>query len=236
MGFFRDFREDLSESATKASGKKDSLQVDMSSEDIMVNTLDEQVDEVADLSSLSASFAKELEESEEVVAEEEEDVVIDPSEIISDEIAVITAGTAINGDLTSDGSIDVLGCVTGNVTCRGKLTVCGAVYGDSKANEIFVNSAEIEGDIEAKGSIKIGQGTVIVGNITATSAVIAGAVKGNIDVKGPVIIDSTAVIAGDIMSKSVQINNGAAIDGRCSQCYAEIDTATIFDIKTRNKK
>ena len=34
------------------------------------------------------------------------------------------------------------------------------------------------------GSVKIGQGTVVVGNITATSAVIGGAVKGDIDVHG----------------------------------------------------
>ena len=114
------------------------------------------------------------------------------------------------------------------MACRGKLTVSGVLAGNSTANEIFANSAKINGDINAKGSVKIGQGTVIVGNIVATSAVIAGAVKGDIDVQGPVIVDSTAIIVGDIKSKSVQINNGATIDGRCSQCYSDIDTNAIF--------
>ena len=59
---------------------------------------------------------------------------------------------------------------------------------------------------------------------------IAGAVKGDIDVKGPVIIDSTAIVSGDIKSKTVQINNGATIDGRCTQCYSDIDMDAIFNI------
>ena len=63
-----------------------------------------------------------------------------------------------------------------------------------------------------------------------------GAVKGDIDVHGPVIIDSSAIISGDIKSKSVQINNGATIDGRCSQCYADVNMESIFDIKGKKNK
>mgnify|MGYP002092101349 CR=1 FL=1 len=161
---------------------------------------------------------------------------VQDDDYVADETAVITEGLSINGDLDSLGSIDLFGTVEGNVSCRGKLTVNGSITGNSKANEVFANNAQIDGDIEAKGSVKIGQGTVIVGNIVATSAVIAGAVKGDIDVHGPVVVDSSAVIVGDIKSKSVQINNGATIDGRCSQCYAEVNMDNIFNIKTKKNK
>ena len=50
----------------------------------------------------------------------------------------------------------------------------------------------------------------------------------SIDIKGPVIIDNTAVIKGNIKSRSVQINNGAIIDGYCSQCYNDVDVKEIF--------
>ena len=50
------------------------------------------------------------------------------------------------------------------------------------------------------------------------------------------IIDSSAIISGDIKSKSVQINNGATIDGRCSQCYADVNMESIFDIKGKKNK
>ena len=151
-------------------------------------------------------------------------------EQISDETAVITSGLVVSGNLDSIGSIDIFGVVDGDVSCKGKLTVSGTINGTTRANEVFANNAQITGDIQARGTVKIGQGTVAVGNITATSAVIAGAVKGNVDVNGPVIIDSSAVIAGDIKSKSVQINNGATIDGRCSQAYSDVDMDAIFNI------
>ena len=77
--------------------------------------------------------------------------------------------------------------------------------------------------------MKIGASSVIIGNITATSAAIAGAVKGDIDVQGPVILDATAIVMGNIKSKSVQINNGAVVEGMCSQCYADVSPATFFD-------
>ena len=117
------------------------------------------------------------------------------------------------------------------------LITIGARFSDRVTGNTkkFANNAKISGDIQSKGSSKIGQGTVVIGNITATSAVIAGAVKGNVDINGPVVIDSSAVIVGDIKSKSVQINNGATIDGRCSQCYADVDTSSIFDIKAVGK-
>ena len=68
--------------------------------------------------------------------------------------------------------------------------------------------------------------------MTGTSAVIAGAVKGDIDVHGPVILDTSAIVMGDIKSKSVQINNGAVIEGHCSQCYADVSPTSFFqDIK-----
>lgn len=247
MGFFKDFKEDLSEAVNGLSDEE--LENAVSDDEIMVNTLDdpELAKMAADLEKEAATDNTETISTDNNKAEEEpqdteasvtddEDKTeenVPDEDAIADETAVITAGLSVKGDLDSIGSIDLFGSVEGNVSCRGKLTVSGSVTGDSKANEVFANSAKIDGNIEAKGSVKIGQGTVIVGNITATSAVIAGAVKGDIDVRGPVIIDSSAIIVGDIKSKTVQINNGATIDGRCSQCYSEINTASIFDIKKK---
>ena len=34
---------------------------------------------------------------------------------------------------------------------------------------------------------------------------------------------------GNIKSKSVQINNGAVIEGMCSQCYADVSPTSFFD-------
>ena len=171
-------------------------------------------------------------EENQVMSEVETEKIVFDETPASDESAVITKGMIIDGDITSDGSLEILGTVTGNITIKGKLTISGMIKGDSKAAEIFADSAKITGQVVSTGSVKVGQASVILGNISASSAVIAGAVKGDIDVKGPVVLDTSAIVMGNINSKSVQINNGAVVEGHCSQKYAEVNPTSFFqDIK-----
>lgn len=243
MGFFKDFKDDLSQAVNDLVTEPEITEANKSKdEDVMVNTLDD-----AAIAEMSASIEQDAMSNIESIVAENENVVstlvddntpvkavdIDDNEDILDETAVITKGLSVFGDLNSKGSIDIFGSVEGNVVCKGKLTVSGAIIGDSKAAEVFANNAQIDGNIEAGGSVKIGQGSVVVGNIAAMSAVIAGAIKGDIDIHGPVIIDASAVIVGDIKSKSVQINNGATIEGRCSQCYADVNATSVFEKKKK---
>ena len=147
----------------------------------------------------------------------------------TDETANITEGMVISGDLQTTGSLDLVGKIIGNVKALGKLNVTGEIQGDSDAAEIYAESARITGEVRSKGSVKVGQSTVIVGNIFGSSAVIAGAVKGDIDVHGPVVLDTTAIVMGNIKSQSVQINNGAVIEGMCSQAYADVNPSEFFE-------
>jgi cytoskeletal protein CcmA (bactofilin family) len=142
----------------------------------------------------------------------------------------------ITGDIISSGNMDLVGIVTGNIEIQGKLNITGSITGNSSAAEIYAESAQINGEIRSQGSVKIGQSSVIIGDIFATSAVIAGAVKGDIDVHGPVILDTSAIVMGNIKSKSVQINNGAVIEGMCSQCYAEVSPSSFFEEVKKNRK
>lgn len=184
----------------------------------------------------STTIKEELPMNEEMTKEatvammEEELSAISPDEI-TDEVSIITAGTTIKGNLSTTGSFSISGRIEGNVQCNGKLEVTGTIKGNSSSSEVFSDAAKIEGEIASTGTVKIGLGSVVVGNITATSAVIAGAVKGDIDVQGPVVVDTSAVIVGNIKSRSVQINNGAVIEGFCSQCYADIDVDSLFGDK-----
>ncbi len=146
-----------------------------------------------------------------------------------DEVTVITKGTVITGNISSDGSLDIMGNITGDVECLGKLSITGKIIGNTSAAEVYVNTERLEGSITSEGSVKIGLGTVVVGDVTATSGVFAGAVKGEIDINGPIVIDSTAIIKGNIKAKSVQINNGAVLEGFCSLSYAAVDVDNIFE-------
>jgi len=154
---------------------------------------------------------------------------VQPVEEENEEVTVITKGTTINGGIKSDTSLVVKGTIEGDVECQGKLTITGRVAGNTIASEIYVNTPRLEGDINSRGIVKIDVGTVVIGNVSCTSVLVAGAVKGNIEVNGPVIVDSTAVVKGDIKAKSIQINSGAVIDGHCSLAYADVDLDSFFE-------
>lgn len=156
--------------------------------------------------------------------------------VFSDETAHLSDGMTIRGNIISDGNMEVAGEIDGNIDILGKLNVSGTINGNTKAGELYAEGAEINGNIECSGSVKIGQGAVIIGDVSGTSAVIAGAVKGNIDVHGPVILADSAIVMGDIRSASVQISNGAAVEGMCSQIYAEVSPKNFFKDLKKSKQ
>ena len=226
MGFFQDLKEDLSQAVTE-----------LVPEELAEETVIDEKQAEDDLAEIEAM----LMEKEEAKKEEKKERKIDMNAIFnqphSDEVSNITAGMVINGDITSQGSLELVGAVHGNINIAGKMSITGAIEGNSQAAEIYAESAKITGEVRSLGTVKVGQETVIIGNIFATSAVIAGAIKGDIDVHGPVILDTTAIVMGNIKSKSVQINNGAVIEGMCSQCYADVNPTSFFDeIKKASRK
>ena len=235
MGFFTDLKEDISQAVDELEPEE--IEENEASEEVteettstesidldnLLDSLDDKEEREIDLANLSSYTEPEPEPAPAPVREAA------PANRATDENAVITAGMSIKGDVVSSGSLEVLGSICGNIQINGKLNIVGTIEGDSKAAEIYAENAKITGEVNSQGSVKIGQSTIIIGNIFATSAVIAGAVKGDIDVKGPVVLDTSAIVMGNIKSKSVQINNGAVIEGVCSQCYADVSPTTFFD-------
>ncbi len=225
MGFFKDLKGDFSQAvdelvATAVTDGSDITDIE-DSEDVMVNTLDEDIEETKD----------EVEETVETITETVKNEV--PmfeltSNKKSDNVAIITKGVLLTGDMSSDDDIEVYGKVNGNITCRGKVFIYGEVNGNIEGLKVAICGARVNGDIICDGSVDIADKSIIQGNVMANTVLMAGAIKGDIDVNGHVVIDSSAIIVGDIKSKTVQINVGAVIEGRCSQCYADVSPDKIF--------
>lgn len=148
---------------------------------------------------------------------------------VTEEVTIIAKSTVLTGNLHTDGSLEVIGTVRGDIDCKGKLSVIGTVSGNCSASEVYIGAKRFEGSITSEGNVRIGLGTVIVGDILGTASFIAGAVKGDIDISGPIVIDSSAVIKGNIKAASIQVNNGAVIDGFCSLSYASVNIDSIFE-------
>ena len=244
MGLFKDFKDDFSQAVNEMMPGADAPEKENKAEDLVVNTLGEDVDVKSELSKLDGlleqvqkdggSDTQKLESELPPIHKEDKKPVITPTvdpvintfneekKIMSDTTMETPKPTApvMNNKVNPDAVSDETSVIT-----------AGTINGNSAASEFFADVAKVEGEVVSSGTVKIGAGSVIIGNIAAASAVIAGAIKGDIDVQGPVVVDTSAVVMGNIKSRSVQINNGAVIEGFCSQCYADIDVQGLFDGK-----
>lgn len=227
-----DHDDDLAEIEAMFRQKDEPEELIGAQDEAIANLLDEPI--IEDTAMEKPSVEEAVIEAEKVPVRESREGKLDMNVNVNqsahkDEISTITAGMTINGDITSQGSLELIGCVRGNINVSGKMSITGIIEGNSQASEVYAESAKITGEVRSIGTVKVGQETVIIGNIFASSAVIAGAVKGDIDVQGPVVLDTSAIVMGNIKSKSVQINNGAVVEGMCSQCYADINPASFFE-------
>lgn len=148
--------------------------------------------------------------------------------VVSIETAVIPKGTVINGNIEVNGKLEMYGTINGDIVSTDRITVCGDINGNIKANDLYVKDSFIEGNIECNQGAVIRENTIVLGDMTAQNLIVDGAIQGKLDIHGLVTIGETAIIDSDIKAKSIQISNGAAVNGHCSLCYADIDVHTFF--------
>ena len=251
MGFFSDLKEDLS-LAVNGLMPEEALRVPIPEKEAEAQSLEEKKAEERNLeeqkdeeqeaevqksegqvekSSTAEANGKELakEENTDDAKLQQGRETASAEIIVPEGTSVIAAGMTIAGDITSQCPVEVRGCVNGNIDVQGKLNITGHITGNSKAPEIVVSKAMVNGELVSTGTVYIETGSVVIGNIAANGAVIAGAIKGDLDIRGAVILESSAIVKGNIKSKSVQMNNGAVIEGICSQCYADVSPTAFFD-------
>ena len=205
-------------------------QEELSVEDILKAAREEEEPEPVD-EELSVEDILKAAKEETPVEESQTEVRTAQIDTDDDDVTVITKGTTINGGISSEGSLEVMGTITGDVDCLGRVSVYGTISGNVSASDVLVQTKRLEGNIKSEGAVEISGGTVVIGDIEGTAATVAGAVKGNIDVNGPVIVDSTAIVQGSIKAKSIQVNTGAVVDGYCSLNYAGVNLDEFFEDK-----
>ncbi len=89
--------------------------------------------------------------------------------------------------------------VKGNFNSKGNIIVEGAM----------------EGSLKTGGNVFAGDQSKITANIDAGEVCINGDVNGNIKTKGYLKVGSTAKITGDIECKSLIVQEGAVLNGKC---------------------
>lgn len=157
------------------------------------------------------------------------------------QVAIIPQGTVINGNVEIAGKLEMYGTINGDINSDDRVNICGDVKGNIKARDIYTKDSFIEGNIQCEDGAVVRENTVILGDIAAQSLVVDGAIQGKLDIKGMVTVGEKAIVDSDIKAKSIQVSNGAALNGHCSLCYAEITPKNFFTedtapAKENNKK
>ena len=88
---------------------------------------------------------------------------------------------------------------------EGKLIFTGAVRLDGK----------FKGEILGKGTLVVGQGARIEGDIHVDSLMIGGDVRGTVEVRDRMEIDTTGKFFGSIKTNVFVIHEGGLFEGNC---------------------
>lgn len=88
--------------------------------------------------------------------------------------------------------------------------------GDLKTKDTTRIDGVIHGNIQSEGTVIIGTGGQVEGNINAVEVSIAGMIKGDMVAQNRIEILSSAHIEGNITTKSLCIDEHAVFQGVCN--------------------
>jgi len=87
------------------------------------------------------------------------------------------------------------------------------IRGNLSADGAFRIDGWVEGAVESRSTITIGETGAVKGDVTATEIVVAGKIIGNVSCGGHLEILATGKVDGDIVAKSIRIETGGVFRG-----------------------
>ncbi len=93
------------------------------------------------------------------------------------------------------------------------LGASSTVRGDMKADGGFRIEGKVEGSVESKAGVVIGESGVVKGDVRGTDVVVAGHVIGNIFATGHLDIIAGGTVEGDIAAGSLRIETTGTFRG-----------------------
>lgn len=107
------------------------------------------------------------------------------------------------------------------------------VDGNFKSDGNIIVDGIVQGSLKTKNNLTIGKKAKIKAEVTANNLFLSGEIRGNIKVNEKTELKSTAKIIGNIETKSLTVEEGAIINGKCTMSID--DPLVTTDVK-ENKK
>jgi cytoskeletal protein CcmA (bactofilin family) len=147
-----------------------------------------------------------------------------PSPVSSTSTSTTTAAAAprSNGPAPADGRayLDRGSKISGKISFEGPARIDG----------------EVDGEVNAKDSLTIGESAVITAHIRAASVSVAGKVSGDIVATQRIEIRPSAKVSGNITAPVLSVQEGAQFEGHCSmqpESTREDRKVTVFPKEER---
>jgi cytoskeletal protein CcmA (bactofilin family) len=138
---------------------------------------------------------------------------IQPAASAAPEKAYIPKDTVIEGNIVTSSDMQILGIVNGNVTSEGQISLSGKIVGNVEAGSLTVNSGTISGDIACTAGVTLTNQAIINGKIDAQSVDCNGEIRGDVKTSKTVILRPSALVCGDIITKTINMQDGAILQG-----------------------
>jgi cytoskeletal protein CcmA (bactofilin family) len=101
--------------------------------------------------------------------------------------------------------------------------------GELSADEDIVLFGRVEGSITHTGSVTIGIGGTVLGNVRARSITVKGSIEGDLEASDSVVVAPSAVVNGDIVAARVSIVDGAKFNGAVEMLRTAVESKPAAD-------
>ncbi len=129
------------------------------------------------------------------------------------EASYLAPGTVFEGNIRSQGDVEIAGEFKGNITTEGAVILHSSIEGNITASSLKLSSCSLNGDVVVNDAVAIGQYSRINGNITAKELTCAGVVIGDLNIAENMMLEKTAQVTGNISTGTIAVEKGAVIKG-----------------------
>ncbi len=124
-----------------------------------------------------------------------------------------------------NGNTEDITIISNGVKIEGKVTSTGSIRVDGT----------LQGDLNAKGNVTVGEQGKIKGEITANLVTIGGNVVGTVNAREKLVLEGKCVLKGDIITKVLVIEAGAKFDGKSSMGDSKEISSPILSTNLKNE-
>ncbi|MCH7413988.1 polymer-forming cytoskeletal protein [Belliella sp. R4-6] len=90
-----------------------------------------------------------------------------------------------------------------------------SITGDIKAQGNIRVEGRVDGSLDSKNKIVIGESALVIGKVKAEEVEVSGKVEGDVYCLGTLFLKKTALIDGDIFTQKLVVEAGAKFNGKC---------------------